>query len=109
VGPVTAAAAGRLVTTPLVVPLVLFPGAARLSRPLRPRTLLAGVCEAGGYIASAAALARGPVSVASVMISQFAFFAVILGLVVLRERPARHQLLGIACTIAAVILFALAA
>jgi drug/metabolite transporter (DMT)-like permease len=109
VGPVTAAAAGRLVAMPLVVPLVLFAGAARLSRRLRPRTLLAGACEAGGYVASAAALARGPVSVASVMIAQFALFAVILGIVVLRERPARHQLLGIACTVAAVILFGLAA
>jgi uncharacterized membrane protein len=105
VGPVTAAAAGRLASLPLVLPLVLLAGATRLPGRLRPRTLLAGVFEAGGYVASAAALARGPVSVASVTVAQFAFFAVILGIVVLHERPARHQLVGIVCTVVAVTLF----
>jgi drug/metabolite transporter (DMT)-like permease len=105
IGPATAAAAGRLASLPLVLPLVLLAGATKLQRPLRPRTLLAGAFEAGGYVASAAALARGPVSVASVSIAQFASFAVILGMVVLHERPARHQLVGIGCTVAAVTLF----
>ena len=109
VGPVTAAAAGRLASTPLVAPLVLAARVSRLDRSLRPRTLLAGACEAGGYIAAAAALARGPVSTASVMIAQFALFAVVLGIVVLRERPAPHQLLGIALTVLAVTLLGLAA
>jgi len=108
VGPVTAAAAGRLASLPLVVPLVLAAHATGLPRPLRPRTLLAGAFEAGGYVAAAAALARGPVSVASVTVAQFAFFAVILGMVVLHERPARHQLVGIGCTVAAVMLFGVA-
>lgn len=105
VGPVTAAATGRAVSLLLAAPVVLLAGAVRLARPLRVRTAVAGAFEAAGYVASVAALARGPVSVASVMVAQFAFFAVILGIVVLRERPAPHQLAGIACTIAAVTLF----
>jgi drug/metabolite transporter (DMT)-like permease len=107
-GPVTAAAVGRLASLPLVLPLVLLAGATRLPGRLRPRTLLAGTFEAGGYVASAASLARGPVSVASVTIAQFATFAVVLGMVVLHERPARHQLIGIGCTVVAVTLFGLA-
>jgi drug/metabolite transporter (DMT)-like permease len=107
-GPVTAAAAGRLASLPLVLPLVLLAGAARLPGRLRPRTLLAGAFEAGGYVAAAAALARGPVSVASVTVAQFATFAVVLGMVVLHERPARHQLIGIASTVVAVTLFGFA-
>ena len=104
-GPVTAAAAGRLAALPLVLPLVLLAGATSLPRRLRPRTLLAGAFEAGGYVAAAAALARGPVSVASVTVAQFATFAVVLGIVALHERPARHQLIGICCTVVAVTLF----
>ena len=108
VGPVTAAAAGRLASLPLVIPLVLLAGAATLPGRLRPRTLLAGAFEAGGYVATAAALARGPVSVASVTVAQFATFAVVLGMVVLHERPARHQMIGICCTVVAVTLFGFA-
>jgi uncharacterized membrane protein len=108
IGPVTAAAAGRLASLPLVLPLVLLAGAAGLPGRLRPRTLLAGAFEAGGYVASAAALARGPVSVASVSVAQFATFAVVLGMVVLHERPARHQLIGIGSTVVAVTLFGFA-
>ena len=108
VGPVTAAAAGRLASLPLVIPLVLLAGAATLPGRLRLRTLLAGAFEAGGYVATAAALARGPVSVASVTVAQFATFAVVLGMVVLHERPARHQMIGICCTVVAVTLFGFA-
>jgi drug/metabolite transporter (DMT)-like permease len=107
-GPVTAAAAGRLASLPLVLPVVLLAGAVRLPGRLQPRTLLAGAFEAGGYVAAAAALARGPVSVASVTVAQFATFAVVLGMVVLHERPARHQLIGIASTVVAVTLFGFA-
>jgi drug/metabolite transporter (DMT)-like permease len=45
---------------------------------------------------------RGPVAVASAMITQFPIFGVVLGLVVLRERPARHQVLGVLLAIIAI-------
>ena len=46
---------------------------------------------------------------ASVLSAQFATIALLLGVVVRHERLAAHQIAGLACTIAAVTLFALAA
>ena len=50
--------------------------------------------------------ALGPATVAGVTTTQFGTFAVILGFVVLGERPKPNQWAGIACTIVGVSLLA---
>ena len=42
------------------------------------------------------------------MVSQFATFGLLLGLIVLHERPRPHQLAGVVCTIVAVSVLAVA-
>ena len=108
IAPVSAVAVSRLAALAIVLPLLLVLGGELLPRPgLRRLAPLPGLGEAFGLILSATALTSGSVAVASVMIAQFATFAVILGLVLFHERPAAHQLVGVALTIAAVTALAL--
>ncbi len=107
ISPVTAVAASRFVTLLLILPFAARAGLSLPSR-LRLTAVVVGLLEAGGLLMIVWALARGPVAVASVLGAQFATFALVLGLVVLRERPARWQLAGVLCTIAAVTALALA-
>jgi drug/metabolite transporter (DMT)-like permease len=58
------------------------------------------------FLAGSAALAIGPVSVASVLQAQTATVSTVLGLLLLRERPAWWQSFGICLTIAGVSLLA---
>ena len=106
VSPVSAVAASRTVTFALLVPFALRSGL-RVPARLRANAVGVGFLEAGGFLLLVWALARGPVAVASVLGAQFATFAVVLGLVVLRERPAPRQLFGVLCTIVAITLLAL--
>lgn len=103
----TAAATGHVAGVLVMLPYVLLRVRLAMPRAIGIRTVLAGVLESVGYVFTVAALTRGPVSIASVMIAQFAVIASILGLVVLRERPRPTQLLGTACTMAAVVILAL--
>jgi len=70
--------------------------------------VVSGLLEAGGFFLLVAATTRGPVAVAAVLVAQFATFAVVLGMVVNGERPARRQLLGVLVTIVAVSVLAVA-
>jgi len=103
------------VTTVLVASAVSLisaaPVAARrggFSVPSEVRRYVAGsaVLEVIAFIAAVAALARGPASVASVLLAQFATVVLLLGIVVLRERPAPHQLVGVGLAIVATSVFA---
>ena len=58
------------------------------------------------FLAGSAALALGPVSVASVLQAQAATVAVLLGFILLRERPAWWQVVGLIATIVGVSLLA---
>lgn len=79
--------------------VALLGGAPRVPRGLGGAVVLAAVLELVATAAAAASLARGPVSVAAVLLAQFATVVAILGLTVLNERPARHQLAGVALAI----------
>jgi drug/metabolite transporter (DMT)-like permease len=59
-----------------------------------------------GFLAGSAALALGPVSVASVLQAQTATLSTVLGVMLLRERPAWWQSVGIVATIAGVSMLA---
>lgn len=86
---------------------VMLPVAAAGRALLPPRGQTVGVLGVSvldmlAFLAGSAALALGPVSVASVLQAQTATVSTVLGLVVLRERPAWWQTLGVIATIAGV-------
>lgn len=107
VPPLTAVAASRVVSLVIVIAVASIKGELRLPAGLRPRVVVIGLLEAAAFVALAAATARGPVAVAAVTTAQFATFAVVLGVIVLKERPALLQSVGIAVTLVAVSVLAL--
>jgi drug/metabolite transporter (DMT)-like permease len=66
-----------------------------------PRLLTSGVLETCGMLAMVAALTRGPLPVAAVLLAQVATLGALFGALVLREPLARHQWLGVALTVIA--------
>jgi drug/metabolite transporter (DMT)-like permease len=99
--PFSLAAVGRVATTIIVVPVALLTGGLMLPRQFQRRATLAGVIDAAAFVALAAAISLGPVAVA-----QAGTWAVIIGLVVLREKLGRVQLVGVALTCVAITLLA---
>ena len=86
-----------------IVPFVLAAGAGVwVPKPLGRALVAAGALEVLGLVLVNVSVAVGPLAVAGVMVSQFATFGLLLGMLVLRERPRPHQLVGVACTIVAV-------
>lgn len=106
--PVTLAAIGRLATTVIVVPVALLTGGVVLPRQFRGRAAAAGVVDAGAFVALAAAITLGPVAIASVTVAQAGTWAVIIGLVLLREKLSRVQLAGVVLTCVAITILAAA-
>jgi drug/metabolite transporter (DMT)-like permease len=106
--PFTLAAVGRAGTCVIIVPVALLTGGLVLPRGLRRRAAVAGVVDAGAFVALALAVSVGPVAVASVAVAQSGTWAVILGLVILREKLSRIQLAGVVLTCVAITLLALA-
>jgi drug/metabolite transporter (DMT)-like permease len=104
--PVAVAAYGRLGTMIVLVPVTLLLAGLRLPRRLAGRCGVAGVFDATGFILFAAAIAIGPLAVASVVIAQGGTMAVLLGYLVLHERLSRLQYVGVACTCVACTLLA---
>lgn len=90
----TAAVIGIAALVPLTV-LAARGGTLELPRSARSLALTAGVLDAAAMVVFAAAQARGPSSVASVTGAQFAVVSALLGVLLLAERPRRHQWLGI--------------
>ena len=90
----------------VLVPVALLLHAWRVERRFRRRLGICGVLDTGALISFAAATSLGPLSVVGIAVAQTGTMAVVLGMVLLRERPARSQLVGIALTLAAVSLLA---
>ena len=105
--PVAIAAYGRVGTMVVLLPVALLFGGLRLPRRLAGRCGIAGVFDATGFILFAAAIAIGPLAVASVVIAQGGTMAVLLGYLVLHERLSRLQYVGVACTCVACTLLAI--
>ncbi|MGE5228631.1 MAG: EamA family transporter [Deltaproteobacteria bacterium] len=106
--PVSLAAVGRAATCVFVVPVALLTGGLVLPRGYRRRATVAGVVDAGAFVALAVAISLGPVAIASVSVAQAGTWAVVIGLVVLRERLSRVQLAGVVLTCVAITLLAAA-
>jgi drug/metabolite transporter (DMT)-like permease len=104
--PFTTVAAASAAGLVVIVPAAVAGGAL-----LPPRDRAAGVFGVSAldmlaFLAGSAALALGPVSVAAVLQAQTATISTLLGVLVLRERPAWWQTLGITATIVGVSLLA---
>jgi drug/metabolite transporter (DMT)-like permease len=104
--PVAIAAYGRVGTMVVLVPVAVLLSGLRLPGPLARRCAVAGVFDSAAFIAFAAAITIGPLSVASVVISQGGTMAVLLGYALLHERLSWLQYAGVACTCTACALFA---
>lgn len=108
ISPVSAAGWGRMTGLLVFLPFALLKVDVRMPAPIYWRTTTCAVLDSGAYVAMTAATALGPIAIASALSAQFATVAVILGLLVRRERPTHVQLAGVGVTIVAVVLFSLA-
>jgi drug/metabolite transporter (DMT)-like permease len=99
-------AISRLVSFVITLPVALLTGSIAVPQRFRVRAVGAGVLELCGVMLLTITFALGPPTVAGVTTTQFGTFAVILGFVVLHERPKPNQWVGIVCTITGVSLLA---
>ena len=106
IGWLSQSAISRSVSLVIALPVALLTGSVAVPRPMRVRAVGAGLLELGGVMLLTIAFAFGPPTVAGVTTTQFGTFAVILGFVLLHERPKPNQWVGIVCTIAGVTLLA---
>ena len=106
IGWLSQTAISRTVSLVVTLPVALLTGSVAVPKALRPRAVSAGVLELAGLSLLTITFALGPATVAGVTTTQFGTFAVILGFVVLHERPKPNQWAGIVCTVAGVSLIA---
>jgi drug/metabolite transporter (DMT)-like permease len=104
--PLTCVALSRIASFVVVLTVAGLRGDLQLPLTIRRRVILIGLIDVVAFLSLAAATSKGPVAVAAVTTAQFATFAVILGVAVLKEKPAPLQRLGIAVTLVAVTLLA---
>ncbi len=96
------AAISRSVSLAITLPVALLTGGAALPARLRPRAVGAGVLELAGVLLLTITFALGPAAVAGATTTQFGTFAVVLGVVLLHERPKPNQWVGIGAAIVGV-------
>jgi drug/metabolite transporter (DMT)-like permease len=107
-GPVTVVASGRVAAVALLCAIVLARKLPLPSRTQTSRLLALGALDAGAFVAYVYAAARGPVSVAAVVVGQFSTLSAVVGIVLLRERLSPYQYAGIVLAGAGTTLLALA-
>jgi drug/metabolite transporter (DMT)-like permease len=106
IGWLSQSAISRTVSLLIVLPVALLTGSIAVPKPMRVRSVGAGLLELSGVMLLTIAFSIGPPTVAGVTTTQFGTFAVILGFLLLHERPKPNQWAGIVCTIAGVSLLA---
>ena len=106
IGWLSQSAISRAVSLVIVLPVALVSGGVGVPKAMRVRAVGAGLLELAGVMLLTFAFALGPPTVAGVTTTQFGTFAVVLGFVLLHERPKPNQWVGIVCTIAGVSLLA---
>jgi len=106
IGWLSQSAISRSVSLLITLPIALLTGGVAVPAAMRVRAVSAGLLELSGVMLLTIAFALGPPTVAGVTTTQFGTFAVILGFVLLHERPKPNQWVGIVCTIAGVSLLA---
>ena len=104
--PFTTVTVASIAGLAVMVPLAAARRALVPSRERAAGVVGVSVLDMLAFLAASAALALGPGSVASVLLAQTATFSAVLGLLLLRERPAWWQSTGVLATIAGVSLLA---
>jgi drug/metabolite transporter (DMT)-like permease len=99
-------AISRAVSLVVTLPVALLTGSVAVPKAFRVRAAGAGVLELCGLMLLTITFALGPPTVAGVTTTQIGTFAVVLGFVLLGERPKPNQWAGIVCTITGVSLLA---
>jgi drug/metabolite transporter (DMT)-like permease len=89
-----------------ILPFVVRRRALAAPRAAWPLLIASGLLQALGMTAMVAALTRGPVTTAAVLLAQVATAGAVLGAVVLHERLARREWLGVGMTVVAATLLA---
>jgi len=92
----------RLVAVALVLPIAIARGSTRTWLNDRWRVACWGVADTTAFLLYFVAAARGPVSVAGVLVAQFATIAAVAGMVFGGERLLPRQIVGVVLVIAAV-------
>ncbi|HOT23729.1 MAG TPA: DMT family transporter [Thermoleophilia bacterium] len=100
------AAISRTVSLVVALPVALLSGDVTVPRGLRRWAVGGGILELSGLVLLTVTFALGPATTASVTTTQFGTFAVVLGFVLLHERPRPNQWVGIVATITGVTLLA---
>jgi drug/metabolite transporter (DMT)-like permease len=95
-------AISRSVSLAIAIPVALLTGSVVVPRALRVTALGAGAFEVCGLLLLTITFSLGPATIAGVTTSQFGTFGVLLGYLMLHERPRRNQWAGIVCTLAGV-------
>lgn len=95
-------AVSRSVSLAIAIPVALLTGSVVVPRALRVTALGAGAFEVCGLLLLTITFSLGPATIAGVTTSQFGTFGVLLGYLMLHERPRRNQWAGIVCTLAGV-------
>jgi drug/metabolite transporter (DMT)-like permease len=95
-GPLTTVAVAHASALVVIAPLVIARGGLRAARTDIVRLVVSGGLDGFGFCLFAIAVARGPVPVAAVCAAQFSTLGALLGIIWLRDRPRRHQYVGIA-------------
>ena len=106
IGWLSQSAISRSVSLVITLPIALLTGSVAVPAAMRVRAVGAGLLELSGVVLLTIAFSLGPPTVAGVTTTQFGTFAVILGFVLLHERPKPNQWVGIVSTIAGVTLLA---
>ena len=94
IGWLSQSAISRTVSLAITLPVALLSGSLAVPQAMRVRAVGAGLLELGGVMLLTIAFALGPPTVAGVTTTQFGTFAVILGFVLLHERPKPNQWVG---------------
>jgi drug/metabolite transporter (DMT)-like permease len=100
----TQTAISRSVSLLIALPVALLSGGMSVPRRLRPWAVGAGALELSGLTLLTITFSLGPAAVAGVTTTQVGMFAVVLGVVLLHERPRPNQWVGIVATLVGVTL-----
>jgi drug/metabolite transporter (DMT)-like permease len=100
--PVSVGLFAGMASVAVLLPIAVLLRTWKVEPRFRRRVGVCGLLDTAALISFAAATSLGPLSVVGVVVAQTGTMAVALGMVLLRERPARTQLVGIALTLVAV-------
>jgi drug/metabolite transporter (DMT)-like permease len=105
--PIAVVSIGRIASLSLLIPLLAIAYGFRMQRVHVLPVAVSGFVDGLALIALAAATAIGPVATASVLVAQTGTMSAIVGVIALKERLTKVQIVGIVLAVVAVTLLAM--